>query len=105
MPRSGNEVLLSQYNVARGKCFELSTEYPEGPSQPLLCRFTELKSALAQILIIITVCKGSVPQVFFVLHPAEAQNHSLKGAKLAITLYSRLFVYIRMHAQSRNDVL
>ena len=65
----------------------------------------QLESALAQILITITVCRGSVPQVFFISHPAEARNHSLKGAKLAITLYSRLFVYIRMHTQSQNDVL
>ena len=53
----------------------------------------QLKSALAQILTTITV-----PQVFFVLHPAEAQNRSLKGAKLAIILYSRSFVYIYTHA-------
>ena len=65
----------------------------------------QLESTLTQILITITVCRGFVPQVFFVLHPAEARNRSLKGTKLAITLYSRLFVYIRMHAQSRNDVL
>ena len=65
----------------------------------------QLESALAQILITITVCRGSIPQVFFVLHPAEAQIHSLKGAKPAITLHGRLFMYIRMHAQSRNDAL
>ena len=65
----------------------------------------QLESALVQILIMITVCKGSAPQVFFVLHPVEARNCSLKGAKLAITLHSRLFVYICMYAQSRNDIL
>ena len=47
------------------------------------------------------MCRGFIPQVFFVLHPAEAWNRSLKGAKLAITLFSRLFVYIHMHAQSQ----
>ena len=55
----------------------------------------QLKSALAQILTTITV-----PQVFFVLHPAEAQNRSLKGVKLAIILY-HLCTYACMH----NDVL
>ena len=60
----------------------------------------QLESTLAQILITITLCSGSVPQVFFVLHLVVAWNRSLKGAKLAITLYIRLFVYIRMHAQS-----
>ena len=65
----------------------------------------QLESTLAQILITITVCRGSIPQVFFIFHPAEARNHSLKGAKLACILYSRLFMYIRLHAQSQNDVL
>ena len=92
------------HNITRGKCFELSIEYLEG-RRSCFSAVEQFKFALAQILITITVCKGSVPQVFFVLHPAEAQNRSLKGAKLAITLYSRLFVYIRMHVQSRNDVL
>ena len=65
----------------------------------------QLESALALILIAIKVCIGSIPQAFFVLHLAAAQNRSLKGAKLAITLYRHLFVYIRMHTQSRNDAL
>ena len=64
----------------------------------------QLEYALAQILIAINVCRGSIPQAFFVLHPA-ARNRSLKNAQLAITLYYRLFVYICMHAQSRNDAL
>ena len=53
----------------------------------------------------IKVCRGSIPLAFFVLHPAATRNRSLKAAKLAITLYSHLFVYIRMYAHSRYDVL
>ena len=49
----------------------------------------------------IKVCRGSIPLAFFVLHPAATRNRSLKAAKLAITLHSRLFVYIRMSAHSR----
>ena len=33
--------------------------------------------------IVIKVCRGSIPQEFFVLHPVETQHRSLKGAKLA----------------------
>ena len=101
MPRSGNEALSQS---SRREMFELSPEYLEGPLQ----RFSavvQFESALVRILITITVYRGSIPQIFFVLHPAEAQNRSLKDAKLAITLYNRLFAYIRMHTQSRNDGL
>ena len=102
MPRSGNKVLLSQNS--RKEMFKLSTEY-WGGHHTRFSAVVQLESAFAQILITITVCRGHIPQVFFVLHPAEALNHSLKGAKLAITLNSRSFVYIHMHAQSQNDVL
>ena len=43
----------------------------------------------------IIVRRGSIPQVFFVLHPAEAQNRSLKDAKLAIT-----FNYVHKHVRA-----
>ena len=55
----------------------------------------QFKFALAQILIMIIVRRGSIPQVFFVLHPAEAQNRSLKDAKLAIT-----FNYVHTHVRA-----
>ena len=53
----------------------------------------------------IKVRRGSIPLAFFVLHPAATQNRSLKAARLAIALYGRLFVYMRMYAHSRYDVL
>ena len=63
------------------------------------------ESALEQTLIAINVCRGSIPQAFFVLHQAATRNCSLKGVKLAITLYSCLFVYIHMQPHLRDDVL
>ena len=73
--------------------FELSTKYLEGLSPLLLGRNTAQVHSGA-ILIAIKVCRGSIPQPFFELHPAAAWNRSLKGAKLASTLYNRLLVHM-----------
>ena len=53
----------------------------------------------------IKVCRDSIPLAFFVLHPAATRNRSLKAAKLAITLYSRLFVYMRIRDMTFYDAI
>ena len=103
MPRSDNEGLLQQSN--RSKRFWVQHQIPGGAVAAASLPFKQVESAVARILVVIKVCRGSIPLAFFVLHPAATQNRSLKTAKLAITLYSRLFVYIRMYAHSRYDVL
>ena len=98
---------FSRHKIAGGKYFELSTEYLEGLSQPLLCHCAAPVGYCTNLDHDITVYRGSNPQIFFVLHPVEVRNRSLKGTKphVAITLYGHLFVYIRMHAQSLYDAI
>ena len=103
MPRSDNEGLLPQSN--RSKMFWAQHQLPGGAVAAASLPFNRSSPLLREFLVVIKVCRGSIPLAFFVLHPAATWNRSLKAAKLAITLYSRLFVYIRMYAHSRYDVL
>ena len=84
------------HKVAEAKCLGSAQNTWRG-CHGCFSAVIQLESALVQILIAIKVYRSSIPQAFFVLHPAAAWNRSLKSAKLASTLYNRLFVYMRVH--------